>query len=128
MLNRRTLLTAPALFYPGVAARSAADGEMLAHNVYFSLKDASEAAKANLVAACHKYLKDHEGVVFFAAGSRAVDFKREANDVGFDVALNVVFKAKVDHDRYQVHEKHKQFIQENVANWSQVRVFDSYVS
>lgn len=128
MLNRRTLLAAPALLYPRVAARSAADGEMLAHNVYFSLKDASDAAKTNLVAACHKYLKDHEGVVFFAAGTRAVDFKREANDLGFDVALNIVFKGKADHDRYQVHEKHKQFIQENVANWSQVRVFDSYVS
>lgn len=127
MLKRRTLLTAPSLLCSGSAVLSAADGEMLAHNVYFSLKDSSDAAKSNLVAACHKYLKDHEGVVFFAAGARAADFKREANDVGFDVALNIVFKGKADHDRYQVHEKHKQFIQENLANWSQVRVFDSYV-
>jgi hypothetical protein len=102
-------------------------GDMLAHNVYFRLKDPSDAAKARLVDACRKYLKDHPGVVFFAAGTLAGDMNREVNDRDFEVALHLVFKTKADHDTYQVHEKHKRFIEENQANWARVRVFDSYV-
>jgi len=110
-----------------VATAQSGEGRMLAHNVYFSLKDTSDAAKTGLVDACHKYLKDHPGVVFFAAGTLAGDMNREVNDRGFDVALHIVFKSKADHDRYQVHERHKKFIDENQANWARVRVFDSYV-
>jgi hypothetical protein len=102
-------------------------GQLLAHNVYFSLNDKSEAAAARLVAACHQYLKDHPGVVFFAAGTLAADLNRDVNDRDFDVALHIVFRSKADHDRYQVHEKHKQFIDENRPSWARVRVFDSYV-
>lgn len=101
---------------------------MLAHNVFFELRDNSEASRAKLVAACEKYLKDHPGVVFFAAGARAQDFVREVNDRDFDVSLTIVFRTKADHDRYQVDPRHKKFIDENQAGWSRVRVFDSYVN
>jgi hypothetical protein len=43
------------------------------------------------------------------------------------VALHIIFKDKAAHDRYQDHPRHKQFIEENQANWKKVRVFDSYV-
>ncbi len=110
------------------AARSAEEGqEKVAHDVYFSLKDSSAGARSSLVAACFKYLKDHPGVVFFAAGTRAEDFKREVNDLSFDVSLHIVFQSKADHDRYQANERHQEFIRENQANWARVRVFDSYV-
>ena len=46
----------------------------------------------------------------------------------FDVALHVVFADKAAHDAYQTVEDHLKFIEENKANWKQVRVFDSYVS
>jgi hypothetical protein len=111
-----------------VTAGSPKEGEeRLVHDVYFSLKDASTSARDALVAACHKYLKDHPGVVFFAAGTRAEDFKREVNDLSFEVSLHIVFQSRADHDRYQVNERHQQFIQENQGNWARVRVFDSYV-
>ena len=42
---------------------------MLAHNVYFRLNDDSPQAIENLVGSCKKYLRDHPGVVFFAAGT-----------------------------------------------------------
>lgn len=110
------------------AARSPEEGtEKVVHDVYFSLKDASSSARSALVAACYKYLKDHPGVVFFAAGTRAEDFKREVNDLSFDVSLHLVFQTRADHDRYQVNESHQQFILENQGNWARVRVFDSYV-
>ena len=38
--------------------------------VYFTLKDNSPAAKKKLVDACKKYLKDHDGTVYFSAGIR----------------------------------------------------------
>jgi hypothetical protein len=101
---------------------------MLAHNVYFTLKDDSESAQQSLVAACHKYLKDHPGVEFFAAGTLNPDLAREVNDRGFHVALHVVFADKAAHDAYQVADLHEQFIAENKSNWAKVRVFDSDVT
>src|SRR5437588_6787826 len=68
------------------------DGLLLSHDVYFSLKDNSPAAKKKLVDSCKKYLSGHEGEVFFAAGTLAESLKREVNDLGFDVALHIVFK------------------------------------
>lgn len=100
---------------------------MLSHAVFFSLKDRSQTARTALVDACHKFLKDHPGVVYFSAGVVAEEFAREVNDRDFDVSLLVVFKTKADHDLYQDAPKHKQFIQENQANWAKVRVFDSYL-
>jgi hypothetical protein len=99
---------------------------MIAHNVFFSLKDNSPEAKQKLVAACKKYLSDHPGTVFFAAGTVA-EFDRPVNDRDFDVGLHLVFKDKDSHDKYQDAAKHKQFIAENNANWKKVRVFDSRV-
>lgn len=101
--------------------------QMIAHNVYFSLKDNSPAAKKKLVDACKKYLAKHPGTVFFAAGTLAEDLKREVNDRDFDVGLHLVFKNKAAHDKYQDAPLHKQFIAENKDNWKKVRVFDSVV-
>ncbi|MCA8987252.1 MAG: Dabb family protein [Planctomycetaceae bacterium] len=100
---------------------------MLAHIVYFTLNDASDAACDQLVDACHKYLKDHPGVEFFAAGRLGEEFNREVNDKGYDVSLHVYFTDKAAHDAYQTVEDHLTFIAENKANWKKVRVFDSYV-
>lgn len=100
---------------------------MLAHDVYFTLKDNSEAAKAGLVAACRKYLSSHPGTVWFAAGVLVEENRREVNDRDFDVALHLVFKDKESHDLYQKADLHEQFVEENRANWKAVRVFDSYL-
>jgi hypothetical protein len=106
---------------------AADDGPMLAHMVYFSLKDNSAAAKEKLVAACKKYLNKHPGTVFFGAGTLVEDLKRPVNDRDFDVALHIVFENRAAHDRYQTAKRHVQFIEENKDNWTKVRVFDSVV-
>jgi hypothetical protein len=100
---------------------------VLAHDVYFTLKDPSPAARQALVAACRKYLAGHEGAVFFAAGTRADEMSRDVNDQAYDVSLHVYFRDKAAHDLYQEHARHKQFIAESQANWKAVRVFDSWV-
>lgn len=115
-------------FHPCAVPVSGEEGQprMLAHDVYFTLTDNSDAAKAKLVAACKKYLSGHPGTVWFAAGTLAPELKREVNDLGFDVALHVVFTDTASHEQYQKAEKHLKFIAENKDNWKKVRVFDSY--
>src|SRR5260370_39601326 len=89
------------------------EGLMLAHNVYFSLKDNSAEAKKKTVDACRKYLSKHPDEVFFAAGTLAEELNRPVNDREFDVALHIVFKDKEAHDKYQEDQRHKDFIEEN---------------
>ena len=43
--------------FAAVSAR--VEGRMLAHDVYFSLKDDSPQAKEKLIVACKKYLTEH---------------------------------------------------------------------
>jgi hypothetical protein len=115
-----------------VAACVALAGEaraasVLAHDVYFELKDDSPATRAALVAACRKYLTGHDGTVSFAAGTVAEELDRPVNDRAWDVALHIYFKDKASHDLYQEAPRHKQFIAEQQGNWKTVRVFDSWV-
>lgn len=108
-------------------AANAEGTKMLIHDVYFSLKDSNEANRRKLVDACDKYLSDHPGTVFYAAGTVS-DLDRSVNDRDWDVGLHVVFKDKASHDVYQDAPKHLKFIEENKDTWSKVRVFDTEAS
>ncbi len=97
---------------------------MLVHNVFFTVRDRSPEYAAQLVAACDKWLTDHPGTLFYAAGTLS-DLDREVNDRDFDVGLHLVFENRQAHDAYQVSERHQQFIEQNRHLWTKVRVFDS---
>lgn len=99
----------------------------VAHIVFFTLRDPSQASIDRLVDDCHKYLDGHDGVLAFYAGERGEEFARPVNDAEFHVALHVVFENKAVHDRYQTDPRHVEFIERNKATWAAVRVFDSYV-
>jgi hypothetical protein len=79
---------------------------MLAHSVFFSLNDRSEAAIQKMLGDCRKYLTSHPGILFFACGTPNQELTRPVNDRDFEVALHIVF---------------------DKANWRQVRVFDADV-
>jgi len=112
----------------GQSARADEAGQrMLSHDVYFTLKDNSPEAKKQLVAGCKKFLSDHPGTVWFAAGMLVEEHKRDVNDRGFDVALHIVFKDKASHDKYEDAPQHHKFIEEFKDNWKGVRVFDSWL-
>jgi hypothetical protein len=96
--------------------------------VFFELKESTDQNREKLVAACNKYLSDHDGTVYYSAGVMAQDLDRDVNDRDFDVALHVVFKNKAAHDKYLPHPRHLKFIEENKELWEGVRVFDSYVA
>jgi hypothetical protein len=101
---------------------------MIGHMVFFTLTDNSPAKVRALVAACDKLLSKHQGEVYYSAGPRAKEFNRDVNDQDWDVALHLVFKSKADHDKYQDHARHKQFVDENRTGWKKVRVFDSHLA
>lgn len=96
---------------------------MLAHNVFFTLKDNSAAAREKLLADCRKYLSSHPGTTFFGCGQVA-DLERSVNVRDWDVGLHVMFETREAHDRYQVDPRHLEFIEANKDNWTEVRVFD----
>jgi hypothetical protein len=139
MFRNRTLLALGLGLLLGIAATGgyrmsvnaapAEDQEQsIAHCVYFTLKDASAEKKTQLVADCKKYLSKPDGSLAFATGTRGEEFKGQANDKEFDVALMLVFKDKAAFDKYAASEPHQRFIKDNLSNWKTVRVFDARVS
>src|SRR5947199_10687119 len=133
---KRMLYLAPALVIVAVlAVRAGATREdekpaspgQIAQMAYFKLKDNSDANRQKLVDACKKYLDRHVGTVYFWAGVIGDEFNSKFNDRDWDVALHLVFKDRVAHDKFRDHPRRKQFIDENKDNWAKVRVFDAVV-
>lgn len=125
-MKRIIALTSLLLLAP-LASRAQENPRALAHDVYFSLNDASPTARSELIAACRKYLTGHEGTLSFSVGVVVADLDRPVNDRDFEVALHIIFASRAAHDAYQEHPRHQQFIAEQQKNWKKVRVFDSMV-
>jgi hypothetical protein len=122
------LLTLALACAAGAAEDAKKAGPRLAHMVFFTLTDQSPAARERFVASCHKYLKGHEGTVFYAVGTIAEDVVEPGVSVrDFDVALHLVFEDKAAEARYLKDPRHVKFVDENKARFQKVRVFDSYV-
>jgi len=109
------------------ADKPAAKGPLLAHNVFFSLKDNSPETKKAMVDDSHKYLAPIPGIVFYAAGVVS-DVERDVVDRDYDVALHVVFNDKAAMEKYLAHPSHLEYVAKHQPNWKKVRVFDSFVS
>ena len=122
---KRLLATLTALLALAVTAR--ADEPAVGHMVFFELKDKSAEAKKKLVDACYKYLKNHDGVLYFSAGPRAEDVKEPVSAADWDVALHIVFRDKASLKKYGPHADHQKFIAENRDNWKGVKVYDSLI-
>ncbi|MBN1982352.1 MAG: Dabb family protein [Chitinivibrionales bacterium] len=101
--------------------------QTFSHNVYFTLNDTSAEKVENLIDDCYTYLKDHPGVIFFAAGQRSPDHNRDVNIQDFQVSLTIVFDSVQAQNLYQTAPDHLEFIERNKNNWRLVRVFDSLV-
>lgn len=99
----------------------------IAHIVYFTLNDNNPDRIEQLCASCRHYLTGHDGTIYFSVGTLVPDLDRPVNQRDFDVALHVIFADRDSHDRYQVSDRHLEFIALNKESWSQVRVFDAHV-
>jgi hypothetical protein len=100
---------------------------LLAHNVFFTLRDRSPAAADALVADCRKYLTVQKGIVYFACGKLEPELTRDVNVRNWDVGLHIIFIDRAAHDAYQDDPTHVAFVEKNKASWSRVQVFDSLV-
>jgi hypothetical protein len=107
------------------AAKVKKPAPYVGHMVFFKLKDATPEGRAKFLDSCDKLLSNHEGTVYYSAGTIADEFKSAVNDREFDIALHVVFTSKEAHDKYQVSADHKKFVADNKDNMEKVRVFDS---
>ncbi|MCZ2340438.1 MAG: hypothetical protein LC104_01420, partial [Bacteroidales bacterium] len=92
----RSLTCAMALLMASPFLAHAADpkpasaGSYIGHMVYFKLRSSTPENRQKLVDACEKYLRKHDGVIFFGAGVIGAGFNRDVNDRNWDVALHVV--------------------------------------
>lgn len=97
---------------------------MFVHTVFFWLKDgAPKDAQQKLVADCYKYLSPIPGVKQLFAGPPA-NTPRDVVDNSYQVGLTVIYADTKDHDVYQVHDLHEQFIARNKEHWKRVQVYD----
>ncbi len=124
-----TVLLVPALAV-AVVARSAPEKAepRLAHMVFFTLKDRSEASVDSFVASCDKYLAGHPGTLHYSVGKMAKDVVEPVSDREFDVALHLIFENKDGNAKYQKSDRHVKFVEENLPKFAKVRVFDSYLA
>ena len=98
---------------------------LLAHNVYFTLKNGTAANRTKLLQSIGKHLTGHPGTLFFASGILEDSLQRPVNDRNFDVAVHVVFENLAAFGRYMASERRQQWVNEHQESWKQVRVFDS---
>jgi hypothetical protein len=49
---------------------------------------------------------------------------RDIVDNSYDLGLCVIFPSSADHDAYQIHPLHKQFIANYAQYWSKIQAFD----
>jgi hypothetical protein len=83
---------------------------MFSHVVIFWTDPTNPAAADELLAGCHKYLKNIPGVLHYHAG-KMVGSPRPVVEQSYQVALNLVFPDKATQDVYQAHPEHVTFVE-----------------
>ena len=98
---------------------------MFIHHVYFWLApDAPASAKDQLLQDCKTLLSQIPGIVHLWAGPPAMT-PREVVDNSYAVrARRPSCEGKSDHDVYQPHPLHQQFIARNKQHWTRVQIYD----
>jgi len=120
-----------ALFVGAAVAAAAAvtlkaDGadDVVAHTVYFGLKDPSQANIDKVVASCRKYATKHDGTILFFCGGRFDEQSdRPFVDKDFQVTQTMIFRNRAALEKYMKSDERQQFVAECRSLWSKIRVF-----
>jgi len=123
-MNRAAAAAAEQEAKAAASKGSDSNGPMIAHMVFFALKECNDENRKKLVDAAKEYLGGHPGEVYFSVGTM-VNLGQPVNVTDFDVALHIVFVNKAAHDEYLVSERHKKFVAIATELDKSVRVFDS---
>ncbi len=98
---------------------------MVRHNVYFWLDESLTAEDKSAFEGGLSALADIDVVQSASHGTPAGTPERPVTQNTFDYALCLEFASVADHDAYQVHPGHSEFV-ENFSKWFQeVRVYDT---
>jgi len=101
------------------------DAEVVAHTVYFTMKESTRENIDKCIAACKKYASKHEGLILFACGERAEPPAMPISDKDFHVAQVLIFTSREALEKYSKSEDRQKFVAEGRPLWSKVRVFET---
>ncbi|AWW29171.1 Dabb family protein [Echinicola strongylocentroti] len=129
MKTRRSFLSGigvlgASIFLPKTVKAAPAKDFMI-HQVYFWLKNPEKDMKSFLKG-CEDLIKI-DSVKKAYIGKPAATSRREVVDHSFHVSLTVQFKNMEDHNIYQIHETHKEFIAKHEDKWEKVQVYDTKI-
>ncbi len=97
------------------------------HTVFFWLREGGGRQDAEMLAeGARRHLATVPGVLRLQVGFPA-GTAREVVDNSYGVALMIEFASTAEHDIYQDHADHHQFIKECSSLWSRVQVYDALV-
>jgi hypothetical protein len=99
-------------------------GGKFVHTVLFWLVDETMPTRGKFVTEVLKYLKEIEVIKTRHLG-RPAGTDREVVDNSYSYCMIVTFDSKEDHDIYQEHPAHQQFIENASSLWTRVQVYDS---
>lgn len=97
---------------------------MFVHIVLFWMKDGAPPQHAeDLQRDCDELLSNIPSLRHIWYG-KAAGTDRPVVDNSYDTALCTVFDSSEDHDAYQVHELHQEFLARHRDNWERIQVYD----
>ncbi len=99
-------------------------GGKFVHTVLFWLVDETMPTRGQFVTEVMKYLKEIDVIRTRHLG-RPAGTDREVVDNSYSYCMIVTFDSKEDHDIYQEHEAHRQFVANASSLWNRVQVYDS---
>ena len=97
---------------------------MHTHIVFFWLDErADEAERKSLTEDCYKLLEPIEIVKELRVGAPS-GTSRPIVDRTYDLAIVVTFENLADHDAYQDHPLHHEFVEKHKDYWTKCQVYD----
>ena len=97
------------------------------HMVFFWLKNDEEKTKKAFLSELRKFI-DHVDMIRSQHIGTPADTEREVIDNTYSFSLVLSFDSKKEHDEYQEHQLHKDFIANASSLWEKVLVYDSILS
>jgi len=99
-------------------------GGRFVHTVFFWLVDETMPTRGKFVTEVMKYLKEIDVIKTRHLG-RPAGTDREVVDNSYSYCMIVTFDSEEEHDIYQEHPAHQQFIENASSLWTRVQVYDS---
>ncbi len=97
------------------------------HMVFFWLKNDEEKTKKAFLAELRKFI-DHADMIRSQHIGTPAETDREVIDNTYSFSLILSFDSKKEHDEYQEHQLHKDFITNASSLWEKVQVYDSILN